>query len=67
MLLLVTSLLPGLVLATVAVPPSGFESTVIGVIDEVPSELDVVWRLGAASLLLWVLVVVTTALLRRQR
>ncbi len=65
-LLLVVSLLPGLFLAAVAVPPSGFESALIGVIDEVPASLDVVWRLGAATLLLWAMVVVLTALVRRR-
>ena len=65
-LLLVVSLVPGLFLAAVAVPPSGFEQAMIGVVDEVPTSLDVLWRLGAATLLLWVVVVVLTAVLRRR-
>ncbi len=53
-------------LSLVAVPPSGFEQAVIGVIDAVPSWADIVWRLGAVSLLLWVVVVVFVAIVRRR-
>jgi uncharacterized membrane protein YbhN (UPF0104 family) len=65
-LFLVVSVLSGAVLAVVSVPPSGFETAVMAVIAEVPDGLGVLWRLGVASLILWVLAVVTTAVLRRR-
>lgn len=66
LLFLAASLLTGLLLAAVAVPPSGFEAAVLGVIDEVPSALGVLWRLAVAALMLWVLTIVLTAALRRR-
>lgn len=65
-LFLTVAVTAGLVLGAVAVPPSGFETALVGVIDEVPSGLGVLWRLGAAALVLWVVAIVTTALLRRR-
>jgi uncharacterized protein (TIRG00374 family) len=65
-LFLVASLLLGAVLAATAVPSSGFETALIGVVDEVPSTLDMLWRLGVAALLLWVLTILVTAVVRRR-
>ena len=66
LLFLVASLLTGLLLAVVAVPPSGFEAAVMGVVEEVPSALGVLWRLAVAALMLWVLTIILTAALRRR-
>ncbi|MEI2696794.1 MAG: hypothetical protein V9E94_00110 [Microthrixaceae bacterium] len=63
---LVVSLTVSLVLGAVAVPLSGFESALVDLIDEVPSVLDLLWRLGAGSLLVWVVVVTITAVGRRR-
>lgn len=66
MLFLAVAVTAGLVLGAVAVPPSGFETALVGVIDEVPSGLGVLWRLGVAALILWVVAIVATAVLRRR-
>ena len=66
LLFLVVSVASGLVLASAAVPPSGFEAAVVGVIDEVPDALGMLWRLAVATLLFWVLAIVLTAALRRR-
>ncbi len=61
-----TSFASLLALASIAVPPTGFERAVIDLIDAVPSWLDILWRLGAVSLIAWVLVVVLVAAMRRR-
>ncbi|MFN7151343.1 MAG: lysylphosphatidylglycerol synthase domain-containing protein, partial [Microthrixaceae bacterium] len=48
------------------VPPSGFERALIGVVDEVPPALGVLWRLGSAALVLWVVALGVTAVVRRR-
>lgn len=65
-LFLAVAVIAAMVLGSVAVPPSGFETALIGVIDEVPDGLGVLWRLGAAALVLWVVSIVLTALLRHR-
>jgi uncharacterized protein (TIRG00374 family) len=65
-LFLAASVLLGSMLAAAAVPPSGFETALVGVVDEVPSTLDMLWRLGVAALLLWVLTILVTAVVRRR-
>lgn len=49
-----------------SIPPSGFESAVIDLIDAVPSWLDFLWRLGLMVLCAWVLGVVYVAAARRR-
>lgn len=66
MLWLVASVLVAVVLAMVAVPPSGFERALVALIEEVPAPLGLLWRLGAASLVLWVMVVLVAAVVRRR-
>ncbi len=66
LLVLLSSVLVGLALARIAVPPSGFEHALIALVDEVPAALGVIWRLGSAALLLWVVVLGVTALVRRR-
>lgn len=66
LLVLLSSLFAGIVLAQIAVPPSGFEEALIGVVDEVPAALGIVWRLASAALLTWVLVLGVTAVVRRR-
>lgn len=53
-------------LGSVAVPPSGFESALIGVVDAVPSFLDILWRLGVLVAMGWSVALVITTLLRRR-
>lgn len=65
-LFLVLAVVVGLLLAAVAVPMSGFERAVVGVIDEVPATLDVLWRIGVSVLALWDLALVLTAVIRRR-
>ncbi|NLH64834.1 MAG: hypothetical protein GX471_01415, partial [Candidatus Microthrix parvicella] len=55
-----------LLLSLVAVPQSGFEKAVIGLIEAVPSWLDILWWLGIITLVLWILTVLVTTLLRRR-
>lgn len=62
----VVSLGVSLVLGAVAVPPSGFESALVELIDEVPPALDILWRLGVASLVVWVVAVTVVAAGRRR-
>lgn len=66
MLLLVVCVLAGSVLALVAVPPSGFETALIGLVDAVPSAVSMLWRLASAALILWTLAVLATTLVRRR-
>src|SRR5690606_4982377 len=65
-LLLFVTALPVVFIALVAVPPSGFERAVVGVVDTVPSFLDALWRMGVATLLLWCATVVVVAAIRRR-
>lgn len=66
MLWLAVSCVLSVLLASVAIPPSGFESALIDLIDQVPPALDLLWRLGAASLVMWIGVVVAAAVIRRR-
>jgi uncharacterized membrane protein YbhN (UPF0104 family) len=65
-LFLVVAVVSGALLAAVAVPPSGFERAFVDLIDEVPAALDMLWRLGVAALVLWVLAILVTAAVRRR-
>ncbi len=65
-LLLFVTAVPVVFIALVAVPPSGFERAVVGVVDTVPSFLDALWRMGVATLLLWCAVVVVVGAIRRR-
>jgi uncharacterized membrane protein YbhN (UPF0104 family) len=65
-LFLVVALLSGASLASVAVPPSGFERAFVDLLDEVPPALDMLWRLGVAALVIWVLAILVTAAVRRR-
>lgn len=53
-------------LGLVAVPTSGFEKALIGLIDAVPKFLDVLWRLGNGALVGWIVVLVVMTTLRRR-
>jgi uncharacterized protein (TIRG00374 family) len=66
LLVLLSSALLALVMARIAVPPSGFEHALIALVDEVPAALGVIWRLCSAALLLWVVALGLTALVRRR-
>ncbi|MEI7886174.1 MAG: lysylphosphatidylglycerol synthase transmembrane domain-containing protein [Actinomycetes bacterium] len=61
--LLVTLLLAGL-FAGLSVPTSGFEQALVNLIGTIPSFLDVLWRLGVACLLLWVVVILVSSTVR---
>ena len=61
--LLVTLLLAGL-FAGLSVPTSGFEQALVNLIGTIPSFLDVLWRLGVACLLLWVVVILVSSMVR---
>lgn len=63
--LLVPALL-GVVLAVVAYPPSGFESSLQTLLAEIPSWLDPVWGFLADALWLWAGILVVIALVRRR-
>lgn len=63
---LVATIVPMLPLALVSVPSSGFETSLIGLIDAVPSWLDIIWWVGAITLVLWLLAVLVTAMVRRR-
>ncbi len=63
---LVVSCTLSVILAAVAIPPSGFESALIDLIGEVPPALDLLWRLGAISVVLWVFVILIAAVVRRR-
>ena len=65
-LLLFVTAVPVAFIALLAVPPSGFERALVGVVDTVPSFLDALWRLGVAALLLWCVVVVVVSAVRRR-
>ena len=65
-LLLFVAAVPVVFIALLAVPPSGFERAVVGVVDTVPSFLDALWRMGVAALLLWCALVVAVSAVRRR-
>ena len=65
-LLLFVAAVPVVFIALLAVPPSGFERAVVGVVDTVPSFLDALWRMGVAALLLWCALVVVVSAVRRR-
>ena len=65
-LLLFVTAVPVVFIALLAVPPSGFERAVVGVVDTVPSFLDALWRMGVAALLLWCALVVVVSAARRR-
>ena len=62
--LLVLSALGAGLIGLVAIPPSGFESAVIGLVAAFPSWLGFVWRLGIAILVGWILAVAYIAAAR---
>ena len=64
-MLLVPTLL-GIVLAVVAYPPSGFESSLQAFLASVPEWLDPVWGFLADALWLWAIVLMLIALVRRR-
>ena len=63
---LILSLFPAALLAEISVPTSGFEQALVDLIDAIPSFLDVLWRFGVASLLLWLLVILVASVVRRR-
>ena len=65
-LLLFVTAVPVVFLALLAVPPSGFEQALVGVVDTVPTFLDALWRMGVATLLLWCATVVVVSAVRRR-
>ncbi len=66
LVVLLLTLVAATLTALVAVPPSGFEQAVIGLIEAVPSWLDFLWRVGIAVLIGWVLVLLYVAAVRRR-
>lgn len=64
--LAVASALAVWLLGLVALPPSGFEAAVIGLVDAVPGFLAILWRLSCGLLVVWVAVLVIMTALRRR-
>jgi uncharacterized protein (TIRG00374 family) len=50
----------------VALPPSGLEQAVEGLVEEIPSFLDIVWRLACGTLVLWLVWLIVATLWRRR-
>ena len=61
---LILTLLPAALLAQLSVPTSGFEQALVDLIDAIPSFSDVLWRLGVACLLLWLLAILIASAVR---
>jgi len=64
LLALVLTLLPAALLAEVSVPTSGFEQQLVNLIEAIPSFFDVIWRIGVASLVLWLVTILVASVLR---
>ena len=65
-LVLLVPALIGVLLAVVAYPPSGFESSLQALLASIPAWLDPVWGFLADALWLWAIVLMLIALLRRR-
>lgn len=66
LLILIVSLLLTFGLASIAVPPTGFEKSLTGVVDAVPKFLSILWRFGVAALVIWTLSILITSALRKR-
>lgn len=58
------ALIPAIVLGLIAVPESGFERALAGLLTAIPDALNVLWLLGLVGLGLWVAAVLAGAALR---
>lgn len=65
-LLLFVTAVPVALISLMAVPPSGFERALVGVVDTVPTFLGAIWRMGVAALIIWCVVVTVVSAVRRR-
>ncbi|MEX0768841.1 MAG: lysylphosphatidylglycerol synthase transmembrane domain-containing protein [Microthrixaceae bacterium] len=66
LLILIVAVLPAILLAELSVPPSGFEQQLLNLVEAIPSFFDVIFRLGIACLVLWVITLLAASVVRLQ-